>query len=146
MPKLAICKIHMIGIPALILGIGRTFVEGDEHWTKYQLFTMEDCLDVKYTYTPPTPETFSYSIYKSQEEADAAAAHEREFAASFAKFHGPEVYFENLGKSVPVTISPHDFDFGQAQQIEVTVDELKLLNKDLGTAHWQEFDWETWSK
>lgn len=146
MPKLAICKINMIGEPVLVLGIGRTFVEGDEHWTKLQLYTMETYLNCQYTYTPPADGDYCSCIYNSQEECDEAAEKMRDAAKTRAKFHGDEVYFENLGRSVPVTKFGHDFSFADAQQIEVSVSDLDLLQKDINDGPWMDFDLETWGK
>lgn len=124
MIKLAICKIHMIGSPALVLGIGRQHVEGDEFWTKYQLFTAEEYVG---------------NVLKEDLFVPG-------YMEKMKKYHGDTVFFTNLNKTVPVLQCGHDFNFGDATQVEITLDELKLLHKDLNQDQWQEFDLETWGK
>jgi broad specificity polyphosphatase/5'/3'-nucleotidase SurE len=147
MPKLAICKITMIGSPVLILGVGRQFVDGGEHWTLRQLWTREDFLNVKFKYNPPDPtDKYYYCRWKSQEEADIEAEQMREDARSHSKLHGDSLYFEKLNKTVPITKSSHDFDLSKAQFVEITVDELDLLQEDMIKEDWMAFDEETWGK
>jgi len=158
MIKVGICKIWMLGERVLVLGIGRRYEEGDEYWSKYQLFTMESYLNCQYTYVPPSEDTFCSSMYKSQEECDVAAAEMREAARNLSRYHGTEVHFENLNRVVPITQFGHDFNFNEAQCIEITRDELKLLEKDLRgvtgdypnfiqtSPGWMDFDLESWGK
>ncbi len=112
----------MIGSPALVLGIGREYAEGDMLWDRYQMFTFEE-----------------YINYKHDEYLT-------EYAKKQKKFHGKSIHFANLNKIVPVLRCAHSFDFKDAVQVEITLDELKLLHKDLNEDQWQKFDEETWGK
>jgi hypothetical protein len=126
MIKLAVCKISMIGSPALILGVSRQYAEGDTTWTIYQLFTLEEYADKK--------------DYLANEW----------FAAGFEKkkkFHGAEsVFFSNINKTVSILQCGHDFNLEEAPQVEISLEEFALLKKDLVEDQWEAFDWETWGK
>ncbi len=138
--KLAMCKITMIGSPALVLGVCR-YDEDDEFWLMYQYFTMEDYLNCQYVYTPS-----EFSMYKDQEHADKESAHMRKMAESHSRFHGETVHFESINKDIKVLKSKHSFNMKDAEPLELTKDELALVTKELNKDGWQEFDLETWGK
>lgn len=116
----------MIGSPALVLGVSRQHVEGDTFWTKYQMFTGEDYLGLT------GQDEFSKNLVR--------------YAQKMTKFHGDTVSFTNLNKTVPILKCGHDFNFEDATRVEITLDELALLNDDLMQDQWQPFDLETWGK
>lgn len=144
--KIAICKIHMIGEPALVLGFCR-YDDDDAFWQKFQYFTMENYLHCKYTYTPPDEnDPFGGSIYKSQEECDKAAEQMRNYAQKCSKYQSMTVYFQSIDKDVKVLQCGHDFNLADADPVELTKQEWELLAKELNQDHWMEFDLETWGK
>lgn len=131
----------MIGSPVLILG-HCIFDDTEEYWTKYQNFTAEEYLNIKYTYDP----TAEWSACKSQEEADKMAAQMTAYAKSRAKYHGKVVHFDSINKDVKVHQEVHDIHLGDAEPVEITKAEWELLGKELNADQWQDFDWETWGK
>ena len=144
--KIALCKIHMIGSPALVLGFCH-YDDEDEWWDKYQLFTMEDYLECQYKWQPPDPNnSWSSSIYKNQEECDKASKQMREAAQKFSKYHGDVVHFDSINKDVKVHKSQHDFTFSDAYPVEINRSDWELLRKELNKDQWQAFDLETWGK
>lgn len=118
MPKISICKIHMIGSPALVLGLGRKFEEGDEHWERYQLFTLEDYVGVEHI---------------NQETVQANK-----------KFWGKEIHFFSINKSFPIKQFNHGFNFKENQ--EISMEEFASIRQELNSQGWSEFDLETWGK
>lgn len=117
MPKISICKIHMIGSPALILGLGRKFEEGDEHWDVYQMFTLEEYKE---------NDLFFQHLQKN------------------SKFCGKEVNFSSINKSFPIKQFIHDFDFKESQ--EISMEDLNLIREEMSKDGWVAFDDETWGK
>jgi len=115
--KLAICKIHMIGSPALILGFCR-YDDDDEFWQKFQLFTGEEYL--------------------------GSSEFNQTYMEKLKKYHGDTVYFTSIDKTVKVKKSQHDFSF--SEPIEITKAEWELVGKELNENLWQDFDLETWGK
>lgn len=149
MIKAAICKSQILGSPVLIMGICRVFAEGDEKWTLYQLFTREDWLNCKYTYTPPDPNpdnSWKNCMFESQEHADANALHMRKWAASCSKFQGDTLHFHSIDKTFQISKQGHDFALRKATAIELTIEELKLLEAEMNTQDWMAFDDESWAK
>lgn len=130
----------MCGSPALVLGIGRQFVEGDEHWTKIQKYTLEEYLNIKYEYKE------GLTRFKSQEDADKEANHMQELARSYTRFQGKTLYFSSIDKTVEIAGPSHEFNFNDAKNVEITLDQMKLLIKELNRDQWQDFDLETWAK
>lgn len=143
--KIVICKIHMIGEPALILGFCR-YDDDDAFWQKFQYFTMENYLNCKFTYSPPKENDFCSSLYKDQEEADKAAETWRKAAQDRSKYHGMTVHFKSINKDVNVLQCKHDFNLSEAEPVEITKNEWELLSKELNEDSWSDFDWETWGK
>ena len=121
MIRVGICKIFMIGDPCLIIGIGRDFLDGDTHWYKFQHFTLETYLDSN----------------------DIGL---REAAEKYKDYQGDTVYFESLGKSIPILQKVHDFSFLETELVEITLDEMKSLFDELRRTRWTNFDLETWGK
>lgn len=110
----------MIGSPALILGICR-YDEDDSFWQKFQLFTGEDFLE-------STDESL------------------KKYALKQTKYHGQSIHFESINKDVKVMKCGHDFNLADAEPLDLTKEELKLVQKELNKDLWQDFDWETWGK
>lgn len=119
--KIALCKTHMIGSPALIFGLCR-YDDMDSHWQLMQLFTLEEHLDGK--------------GYPGAAEA----------AAERSKYHFDTVFFSSIGKQVKVLQCGHDFDITKAEPVEISRDELDPLTGELRSDWWEEFDIETWGK
>lgn len=120
--KIAVCKIHMIGAPALILGFCR-YDDDDEFWQKFQLFTFEGHPELNREpseWIPNPPDR--------------------------KKYHGKTIHFSSIDKTVEVHQEEHDFNLGDAKSVELTKEEWPLLGKELTNDQWQDFDWETWGK
>lgn len=144
--KIAICKIHMIGEPALILGFCR-YDDDDAFWQRFQYFTMENYLHCKYVYKEQDEsDPFSSYTYKSQEECDKAAEEMRKAAQKCSKYHQMTVHFDSINKDVKVLQCGHDFNLANAEPVELTKQEWHELVKELNQDRWMEFDEETWGK
>lgn len=129
MPKISICKIHMIGSPALVLGLGRRFVEGDEHWDAYQMFTLEEYGEDHLTETQSqNPDSFF----------------QPKLIQEIKKFWGKEVNFSSINKSFPIKQFIHDFNFKENQ--EISMEDLNLIREEMRKDGWVAFDDETWGK
>lgn len=123
--KVAICKIHMLGEPALVLGFCR-YDDDDAFWQKFQYFTMEPYLNTDST-------------------TDMAVAL-KIGAQSRTKYHGKVVHFDSINKDVKVLQCGHDFDLGKAEAVEISKDDWKALSAELVKDDWMDFDEETWGK
>jgi hypothetical protein len=123
--KVAVCKIHMIGEPALVLGFCH-YDDEDEWWDKYQYFTMENYLEAG-----PWCNTYPELL---------------EMAKARKKYQGSTVHFDSINKDVKIFKSGHEFSFGEADPTQITKVEWELLSKELTQDGWGEFDWETWGK
>jgi hypothetical protein len=143
--KIAICKTYMIGSPALILGFCR-YDDDDAFWQKFQLFTAEEYLNIRYEWKPPDQDEFTWSRFKNQEEADKETEIMRKYAQGLSKYHGDVVHFDSINKDVKIHKGGHDFNLGEAEPVEMTKDEWKLLGVELGKDQWMDFDLETWGK
>ncbi|MEI8270327.1 MAG: hypothetical protein WCG45_03075 [bacterium] len=150
MIKLAICKIKMCGESVLILGIGREFVEGDWFWNKLQLYTCEE-----YIYRKETFDSAKYEesvrnglplLIQSQDQADRMNEHWKMLAEKRADYQGNFFLFKSINKKVPILESKHEFNLEDCEQVEITLDEFNLLNKELSHGDWRSFDEESWGK
>lgn len=117
----------MIGSPALILGIGRKFEEGDEHWEAYQYFTLEEYGE---GHSWPVSNSESFVQHKTIEE--------------IKKFWGTEFHFSSINKSFSIKQFTHDFNFKENQ--EISMEELALIREEMSKDGWMSFDDETWGK
>lgn len=118
--RIVIVRIPNLGELCLIMGICRQLDEED-HWFKYQLFTMESYLK--------SPDSGLQQVAKK-----------------LSKYHGTEVKFDALPQPIEILAQPHSFSFKDAKQYDMTVDQRKALNEEMSTDNWVEFDWETWGK
>ena len=143
--KIAICKTNMIGANVLILGICR-YDDDDEFWMKYQMFTQEEYLNTRYTWRPNTEADPFTCGFKNQEECDKVSESMRKMAQEHSRYHGEVVHFDSINKDVKIYHDKHEFSLGLAEPVELTKNELSLLEKELNENIWEQFDWETWGK
>ena len=90
----------MCGEHALILGIGRQFMEGDWFWKKYQIYTFEHYLNRKETFDPVKYEEYCKNnlfkpLIQSQQQADEATAHWKKITDERKDYHGTSVLFKS---------------------------------------------------
>ncbi|RTK93311.1 MAG: hypothetical protein EKK64_10400 [Neisseriaceae bacterium] len=150
MIKLAICKIKMCGEAVLILGIGREFVEGDWFWNKLQIYTCEEYINRIEKFDPIAyVESLKNGLpllIQSQDQADKMNECWKMLAEKRADYQGDFVLFKSINKKIPILKSNHEFNLEDCEQVEITLNELNLLNKELSHGDWTSFDEESWGK